>query len=107
MSNQIEKNILCPVSKFTEMLGGKWKLIIIDTLRKKGVVRFGQLAASIPKISRKVLTDQLKELVVSGLVKRKQFNEIPLRVEYSLSLKSENLFEIFNNIDSWVKENIS
>jgi DNA-binding HxlR family transcriptional regulator len=107
MSNQIEKNILCPVSKFTEMLGGKWKLIIIDTLRKKGVVRFGQLAASIPKISRKVLTDQLKELVVSGLVKRKQFNEIPLRVDYSLSLKSENLFEIFNNIDSWVKENIS
>ena len=89
------------------MLGGKWKLIIIDTLKKKGVVRFGQLAASIPKISRKVLTDQLKELVVSGLVKRKQFNEIPLRVEYSLSLKSENLFEIFNNIDSWVKENIS
>jgi len=81
MSNQIEKNILCPVSKFTEMLGGKWKLIIIDTLRKKGVVRFGQLAASIPKISRKALTDQLKELVVSGLVKRKQFNEIPLRVE--------------------------
>ena len=107
MSNQIEKNILCPVSKFSEMLGGKWKLIIIDTLRKKGVVRFGQLAASIPKISRKVLTDQLKELVASGLVKRKQFNEIPLRVEYSLSLKSENLFEIFNNIDFWVKENIS
>ena len=50
---------LCPVESFTEMLGGKWKLLIINTIRKKGVVRFGQLATSIPNISRKVLTDQL------------------------------------------------
>ena len=52
----------CPVSMFTEMLGGKWKLIIINIIRKRGVIRFGQLAASIPNISRKVLTDQLKSL---------------------------------------------
>ena len=77
------------VSKFTEMLGGKWKLIIIDNLRKKKKVRFGQLAALIPKISRKVLADQLKDLVESGLVERKQFNEIPPRVEYSLQLNQK------------------
>ena len=62
MSNLKDNNIICPVSKFTEMLGGKWKLIIVDNIRKRGAVRFGQLAASIPGISRKVLTDQLKKL---------------------------------------------
>ena len=55
----IEKS--CPVSEFTEMLGGKWKLIIISRLRSRGKMRFGQIAATIPLISRKVLTDQLKD----------------------------------------------
>ncbi len=52
----------CPVSKFTSMLGGKWKLIILNRLRERGKMRFGQLAATIPQVSRKVLTDQLKDL---------------------------------------------
>ena len=107
MSNHNKEGLICPVSKFTEMLGGKWKLIIIDNLRKKKKVRFGQLAASIPKISRKVLADQLKDLVESGLVERKQFNEIPPRVEYSLSIESENLCEIFNQTDNWVNKNFN
>ena len=107
MSNHNKGGLICPVSKFTEMLGGKWKLIIIDNLRKKKKVSFGQLAASIPKISRKVLADQLKDLVESGLVERKQFNEIPPRVEYSLSIESENLCEIFNQIDNWVNKNFN
>ena len=55
------KEKVCPVSEFTSMVGGKWKLVIIDRLRKKESIRFGFLAASIDNISRKVLTDQLKE----------------------------------------------
>ena len=74
MSNQKDNKIMCPVSKFTEMLGGKWKLIIVDNIRKRGTVRFGQLAASIPGISRKVIS--------SGLVKKSQLNLISDLLNY-------------------------
>ena len=95
---------LCPVESFTEMLGGKWKLIIINTIRKKGVVRFGQLATSIPNISRKVLTDQLKSLHKNNLISRKQFQQIPPKVEYSLTKKADGLCSVFKTIEDWVNK---
>ena len=96
------KEKVCPVSEFTSMVGGKWKLVIIDRLRKKESIRFGFLAESIDNISRKVLTDQLKELIKDGLVLREQYNEIPPRVEYSLTKKGKSLCSIFKSIDEWV-----
>ena len=99
----MEKQIkICSVSGFTSMLGGKWKLIIIDRLRKRETLRFGFLAASIGNISRKVLSDQLKELAEDNLVIRKQFNEIPPRVEYSLTEKGKSLCDVFKSIDKWM-----
>ena len=95
---------LCPVESFTEMLGGKWKLLIINTIRKKGVVRFGQLATSIPNISRKVLTDQLKSLHRYNLISRKQYQQIPPKVEYSLTKKADGLCSVFKTIEDWVNK---
>ena len=95
---------LCPVESFTEMLGGKWKLLIINTIRKKGVVRFGQLATSIPNISRKVLTDQLKSLHRDNLISRKQYQQIPPKVEYSLTKKADGLCSVFKTIEAWVNK---
>jgi DNA-binding HxlR family transcriptional regulator len=95
---------LCPVESFTEMLGGKWKLLIINTIRKKGVVRFGQLATSIPNISRKVLTDQLKSLHRDNLISRKQYQQIPPKVEYSLTKKANGLCSVFKTIEDWVNK---
>ena len=95
---------LCPVESFTEMLGGKWKLLIINTIRKKGVVRFGQLATSIPNISRKVLTDQLKSLLRDNLISRKQYHQIPPKVEYSLTKKADGLCSVFKTIEDWVNK---
>ena len=89
---------------FTEMFGGKWKLIIINTIRTRGVIRFGQLAISIPNISRKVLTDQLKSLENDNLLVRKQYQQIPPKVEYSLTKKSEGLYTVFKTIEDWVKQ---
>ncbi len=97
-----KQNKTCPVSSFTSMLGGKWKLVIIGRLRNKDSLRFGFLAASIDNISRKVLTDQLKELAKDGLVKRKQYNEIPPRVEYSLTVKGKSLCGVFQSIEEWM-----
>jgi DNA-binding HxlR family transcriptional regulator len=95
---------ICPVTSFTEMLGGKWKLIIINIIRTRDVIRFGQLAAAIPNISRKVLTDQLKSLEKDALIKRKQYQQIPPKVEYSLTKKSESLCSVFKTIEDWVNQ---
>jgi len=97
-------NDICPVVSFTEMLGGKWKLIIINTIRNWGVIRFGQLASSIPNISRKVLTDQLKSLEGDNLISRKQYQQIPPKVEYSLTKKADGLCSVFKTIEEWIKK---
>ena len=68
-------------------------------------MRFGQLAVSIPTISRKVLTDQLKDLEKNNLVMREYFAEIPPKVEYSLTEKSKKLCSVFRSIEEWSNEN--
>jgi len=65
----------CPVSATLEIIGGKWKPIILYYLTS-GTRRFGDIAVRIPAISRKVLTEQLKELEKDGLIVRTQYKEI-------------------------------
>lgn len=96
----------CPVTATVELIGGRWKTIILYHL-SFGKRRFGELAIRIPNISRKVLTEQLKELEKDGLVLRKQFNEIPPRVEYSLTDLSKSLSSIFKEMETWGKKNLS
>ena len=100
----MEKNTLCPVSVFTNKLGGKWKLEIIYHLKIRKL-RFGQLVAMINGISRKVLTDHLKQMESDNLIYRKSFNETPPRVEYSLTPIAMDLIPIFKELDRWVKNN--
>lgn len=61
----------------------------------------------IPAISRKVMVDQLKEMEADGLIHRKAYPEIPPRVEYSLSLKSEKLLPILEQLSTWSKNNMA
>ena len=72
----MELNNSCPISNAMQILGGKWKIIILSRLMD-GKLRFGELAYMIPLISGKVLGDQLKEMERDGLVLRQQFNETP------------------------------
>jgi DNA-binding HxlR family transcriptional regulator len=97
------ENKLCTASVFTEKLGGKWKLSIIYHLSGKSL-RFGQLAAVIDGISRKVLTDHLNQLVDDKLISRESFKETPPRVEYSLTDAAIKLQPVLKSIDSWVRE---
>ena len=97
------ENKLCTASVFTEKLGGKWKLSIIYHLSGKSL-RFGQLAAVIDGISRKVLTDHLNQLVADKLINRESFKETPPRVEYSLTDAAIKLQPVLQSIDSWVRE---
>ena len=86
---------------FTKRVGGKWKLPVINAISNSETIRFGKLHAVVDGISRKVLTDQLKDLEKDGLIIRKQFEEIPLRVEYSLREPALNLCGFFQAIESW------
>lgn len=67
-------------------------------------VRFGQLAAMIEIISRKVLTEQLKEMEQDGIVERIEYREIPPRVEYHLTEKGLALLPILGDLESWEKQ---
>jgi len=83
------------------MLGGKWKLSIINALRKNGKLRFGKLHLLTKGISRKVLSQQLRELEADGLLVRTEYDEVPRRVEYALSPTSEKLCPVFHAIEEW------
>lgn len=100
-----DKEIQCPVSAMLELIGGKWKPVILYCLRTD-TRRFGEIAARIPSISRKVLTDQLKELEEDHLIIRKQYNEIPPRVEYSLSKLGKSMGPVLAEMEKWGTKNI-
>jgi len=93
-------NSNCPFTRAIGTIGNKWKPIIINVIGTH-TIRFGQLAAIIPHISRKVLTEQLKELEEDGLLERLAYKEIPPRVEYKLSEKGLAFLPILENIKEW------
>jgi DNA-binding HxlR family transcriptional regulator len=105
VTKAVKQPILCPVTAMLELIGGKWKPVILYCLRSD-TRRFGEIAARIPQISRKVLTEQLKELEQDGLVVREQFNEIPPRVEYSLTERGKSLSPVLNEMENWGLANI-
>jgi len=80
----------CPVRTTLELVGGKWKLLIMHQLQG-GPLRLSKLKAAIPDISEKMLIQELKVLVISELVHRENFGEVPPRVEYSLTEKGKNV----------------
>jgi len=100
----IENPNNCPVTHSMNIIGGKWKPIIIFLL-SRGKLRFGKLIMFMPAISRKVLTNQLRELEADGLIIREKFAEIPPRVEYSLTKKSEELVPILWSLAKWTARN--
>lgn len=99
------ENTKCPVAATLELIGGRWKTPILYCLTF-GTKRFGEIAVRIPTISRKVLTEQLKDLEKDGLISRKQYKEIPPRVEYSLTNLGKSLSPIFDEIATWGNQNI-
>lgn len=93
-------NSHCPFTRAIGTIGNKWKPMIIDVIGTR-TTRFGQLAAIIPIISRKVLTEQLKELEGDGLVERMAYSELPPRVEYKLTEKGLAFLPILEDIKQW------
>lgn len=100
----IENPFDCPVTRTMNLIGGKWKPIILNIIGM-GVIRFGKLNQLIPAISNKVLSTELKELERLGLIVRSVHKEIPPRVEYHLTNKGESLIPLLNQMAEWGKSN--
>ena len=91
----------CPVKKGLKVFENKWNGRILYELIINGTMRFGELRKAIPDISNTMLASTLKDLEASDLVTRKQFNEIPPHVEYSLSESGKAFEAVFKAIGEW------
>lgn len=96
----------CPMVSAMKALGGKWKIPILCALKLNGSIRYNALLREVKGITNTMLALSLKELENDGLIKRVQYEEIPVRVEYSLTENCWQLFPAFNIIESWRKEMI-
>lgn len=94
-----------PFGYTMSVIGGKWKMIILYLLVAKQPVRFNEMQRQIGAITYKVLSAQLKELEADGLVKRKEFPQIPPKVEYSLTLKGQTLLPVLEDLCEWGTQN--
>ena len=90
-----------PFGYTMSVIGGKWKMVIIYLLAENQTVRFNELKRQLGTITFKVLSSQLKELEADGLVKRKEYPQIPPKVEYSLSEKGRSLYPIMEAMCQW------
>lgn len=86
---------VCPVATAVSLVGGKWKLLIIRNLRMRSW-RFNELQRDLEGISQKVLTDSLRQMMDDGLVYRHDYQEMPPRVDYSLTELVEKLLPIMD-----------
>ena len=92
----------CPVATTVQLIGNKWKMLIIRNLLT-GPQRFTEMLKTIP-ISQKVLTDNLRALEDDGIIIREAFAEVPPRVVYSLSELGNSLRPIWNAMEAWGTE---
>ena len=83
------------------LIGGKWKMIILYAIHRNGTIRYNALQRSIGNITYKTLSVQLKELEADGLITRKEYSQIPPKVEYSLSEKARSLIPILDVLCIW------
>ena len=99
-SSVCTENLNCPVTTAMGVIGGKWKVIILYHLRDN-TLRFGELRKCIPKITQKMLAQQLRELEASHLVAREVYAEVPTKVEYTSTEVAEDLRPIMDMLCAW------
>lgn len=94
----------CPVTATMQVLGGKWKAILINAIYHTSPARFGELKRSVKGITQSMLTQQLRELEDDGIISRKIYAEIPPKVEYTLTEFGLTLSPIMLSMAAWGEE---
>jgi DNA-binding HxlR family transcriptional regulator len=99
-----ELNSGCAVEACLEVIGGKWKGVILHHLMTRGVLRFNEIQRLKPSLSPRILTAQLRELEHDGVIARKVYPVVPPKVEYSLSKAGESLKPLLQAMQDWGDE---
>ena len=95
------KSYRCFFELTLQVMGGKWKPVILYHLATDGVMRFSQLRRSIGAVTERMLARQLRELETDGIVHREVYREVPPRVEYSLTDLGQGLVPILKELRDW------
>ncbi|WP_243881396.1 winged helix-turn-helix transcriptional regulator [Rummeliibacillus suwonensis] len=96
---------VCPVTQAQDIIAGKWKIIILWHLSKQ-TRRFNELQRLLPKISKGILTRQLRELEEDQMVHREVYKEVPPKVEYSLTPLGQSFIPILDSMGEWSKKHL-
>lgn len=91
----------CTMELTLDLIGGKWKPILIYHIGNQGKLRYGEIKRLIPNISERVLSRELRELEASQLITREVFEEKILRVEYSLTPAGNDALPVLNALTAW------
>ena len=98
--------INCPAERAIYFLGGKWKIRILFTLFNNKKIRFNELKKVLKTITQQMLSKQLKELEIDGIINRKVHQVVPPKVEYSLTDFGLSVIPILKSFSDWNKKNI-
>ena len=99
----LDKEFNCKKELTLALIGGKWKMLILWRLGNEGTKRFNELKESLPGVTQKILTSQLRDLEDDHLVNREAYPEMPPKVEYSLTEKGQSLLPILEAMYHWGK----
>ena len=95
-----------PFAYAISLIDGKWKMHILFWLWRMDVMRYGELKKALGEVTHKMLSTKLKELEVDGLIDRKEYPQVPPKVEYRLTSKGESLMPILQEICKWGHSNM-
>lgn len=98
------KEYTCSMELTLDIIGGKWKTLILWHLGIGGTKRFSEVKKCLPGITQKMLTQQLRELEADGMINRKVYPQVPPKVEYSLTAEGQSLMPILATMCKWGKE---
>lgn len=91
----------CALRRVLDAVGGKWKVLLLVALSQSEELRYGELRKLVFGITNTMLASSLKELEADGLVERKQYDEMPVRVEYRLTPRARTLIPILMELKDW------
>ena len=97
----------CPMFYTMSVIEGKWKWAILWKIYEAEIIRYNKLRGELPPIAHRTLSKQLKELEASNLIHRDQYNEVPPKVEYSLTDGGKTLIPILNLMFQWGEMQLS
>ena len=97
----MEQAEICPLRLAMDVVGGKWRLSIICLLKDGAPLRYNQIKRGVPGITNVMLSQSLKHLEEYGIVRRMQYNEVPVRVEYQLTDNGRTLLVLLEQFSEW------